>query len=158
MKVGANPATANGKKGEKLKNPKPQLALDSAFKKTRSGLERYMERPGRGAKAKKGDTIQVHYEGWLAKDYKMFDSSRKKHKTFELTLGEGSVIDGWEEGMLGVRKGSKLQLKIPAKLAYGRSGAPAAGVPKNADLIFKVEVMKIIPPKEVKPKRGHRIA
>ena len=124
-------------------NEAPQLALDQAFKKTRSGLQIYVEKVGKGQKIQTGSQLQVHYEGWLAQDFTLFDSSRLKGRPFEYTHGEGMVIDGWEEALVEVRQGAKLQLKIPAKLAYGEFGMPQGGIPANADLIFKVEVVKV---------------
>lgn len=142
MQVGKAGSSANP--DAKKVHKKPQLAVDSAFKKSRSGLSMYTEKYGSGKKAEKGDKIIVHYEGWLAKDYKLFDSSREKRKPFEFVLGEGQVIAGWEEAIEGVRAGSKLQLKIPAKIAYGALGNPGAGIPANADLIFKVQVVRVV--------------
>lgn len=123
-------------------NKKPTLAADSAFKKDFSGLEIYTEKYGSGAKIEKGSKVSVHYEGWLAKDYKLFDSSRQKRRPFEFELGKGAVIAGWEKAMEGVRVGSKLQLKIPAHLAYGALGTPGGNIPPHADLIFKVQVLR----------------
>lgn len=141
MRVENTGASAQG--AQKPANKKPQLALDVAFKKSRSGLQVYVEKYGSGTKVEKGDKVSVHYEGWLAEDYTMFDSSRKKRRPFEFTLGEGQVIAGWEEALEGARAGSVLQLKIPSNLAYGASGFSGAGIPPNADLIFKVQVIKV---------------
>ncbi len=128
---------------QKTENKKPQLALDAAFKKTRSGLQVYTEKYGSGTKVENGKNVVVHYEGWLAEDFTLFDSSRQKRRPFEFVLGKGQVIAGWEEALEGVRVGSVLQLKIPANLAYGASGHPGAGIPANADLIFKVQVLRV---------------
>ena len=125
-------------------NKRPQLALDVAFKTGSSGIQIYVERPGHGDKSKDGSHIKVHYEGWLEKDFLMFDSSRAKRRPFEFDLGKGSVIDGWDLALKDVREGTKLQIKIPAKLAYGGLGASSMGIPPNANLIFKVEVLKVI--------------
>lgn len=73
----------------------------------------------------------------------MFDSSRAKRRPFEFDLGKGSVIDGWDLALKDVREGTKLQIKIPARLAYGSQGASSMGIPPNANLIFKVEVLKV---------------
>jgi len=73
----------------------------------------------------------------------MFDSSRTKRRPFEFDLGKGNVITGWDEALKGVREGTKLQIIVPAKLAYGRQGVSSMGIPPNADLIFKIEVIKI---------------
>ena len=124
-------------------NKRPQLALDAAFKQTGSGVDIYIERHGHGKKSVEGSQLKVHYEGWLAEDYKMFDSSRAKRRPFEFELGKGSVIAGWEIALKDVRQGTKMQIKIPAKLAYGSQGVSSMGIPQNADLIFKVEVLKV---------------
>lgn len=121
---------------------KPSLALDVAFKKLRSGVEIYTEKYGQGKSLQKGDQVKVHYEGWLAKDHQLFDSSRQKKKAYEFTLGKGEVIRGWDQALEGVKIGSKIQLKIPAKLAYGATGVASLGIPPYADLIFKVEVLR----------------
>ena len=124
-------------------NKRPQLALDTAFKQTGSGVEIYIERHGHGKKSVEGSQLKVHYEGWLAEDYKMFDSSRAKRRPFEFELGKGTVIAGWDIALKDVRQGTKMQIKIPAKLAYGSQGVSSMGIPQNADLIFKVEVLKV---------------
>ncbi len=124
-------------------NKRPQLALDPAFKKTDSGIDIYIERHGQGEKSVEGSRLKVHYEGWLAEDYKMFDSSRLKRVPFEFELGKGKVISGWDKALKDVRQGTKMQIKIPAKLAYGKHGVTSMGIPPNADLIFKVEVLKV---------------
>lgn len=127
---------------QKPVNKKPILALDAAYKKKKSGLEVYFEKYGSGDKTEKGKKVTVHYEGWLAEDFTLFDSSRQKRRPFDFVLGEGQVIAGWEEALEGVRVGSVLQLKIPSNLGYGASGNPGAKIPANADLIFKVQVIR----------------
>tara|TARA_B100000579_G_C22842396_1_gene862350 strand:- start:2834 stop:3259 length:426 start_codon:yes stop_codon:yes gene_type:complete len=122
---------------------RPQLALDTTFKTIGSGVEIYIERHGHGKKSVDGSQLKVHYEGWLAENYKMFDSSRAKRSPFEFELGKGTVIKGWDIALKNVRQGTKMQIKIPAKLAYGRQGVTSMGIPTNADLIFKVEVLKV---------------
>ena len=141
MKVGT--ATQVLPKGEAVKNKRPPLAIDQAFKTLRSGLRLYVERPGDGPKITPGSKVKVHYEGWLAEDYSLFDSSRTKRRPFEFKQGAGVVIKGWEEGLEGIRAGTKIQLVIPAKMAYGEKGVPGMGIPENAELIFKVEVLKV---------------
>ena len=140
MKISTS--SANQQQDPKI-NKRPQLALDTAFKQTRSGVEIYIERPGHGKKSVEGSQLKVHYEGWLTEDYKMFDSSRAKRLPFEFELGKGTVIAGWDIALKDVRQGTKIQIKIPAKLAYGRQGVTSMGIPPNADLIFKVEVLKV---------------
>ena len=152
MKVGSGAGHAGG---EKKIHPKPKLALDTAFKKERSGLQTYVEQYGKGHKAKKGDTIVVHYEGFLAEDNKMFDSSLKKKKPFTFELGKGAVIEGWDKAMIDAKKGTKLQLKIPADMAYGLRGVKSLGIPANADLVFKVTVISVEPAEQASDKRRY---
>ena len=140
MKIGTS--SANQQQTPKT-NKRPQLALDAAFKQTGSGVDIYIERHGHGKKSVEGSQLKVHYEGWLAEDYKMFDSSRAKRRPFEFELGKGTVIAGWDIALKDVRQGTKMQIKIPAKLAYGSQGVSSMGIPQNADLIFKVEVLKV---------------
>jgi len=140
MKISTS--SANQQQPAKI-NKRPQLALDTAFKRTGSGVEIYIERHGHGKKSVEGSQLKVHYEGWLAEDYKMFDSSRTKRRPFEFELGKGTVIAGWDIALKDVRQGTKMQIKIPAKLAYGSQGVSSMGIPQNADLIFKVEVLKV---------------
>ena len=140
MKVATS--TAAYQQSKKI-NKRPQLALDVAFKTDSSGIQVYVERPGHGTKTQNGSHLKVHYEGWLAKDFTMFDSSRDKRRPFVFDLGKGSVIDGWDIALKDVRQGTKMQIKIPSRLAYGSQGVPSMGIPPNADLIFKVEVLKV---------------
>ncbi|MCH2284189.1 MAG: FKBP-type peptidyl-prolyl cis-trans isomerase [SAR324 cluster bacterium] len=140
MKISTS--SANQQQTTKI-NKRPQLALDAAFKRTGSGVEIYIERHGHGKKSVEGSHLKVHYEGWLAEDYKMFDSSRAKRRPFEVELGKGTVIASWDLALKDVRQGTKMQIKIPAKLAYGSPGVSSMGIPQNADLIFKVEVLKV---------------
>jgi len=140
MKISTS--SANQQQTTKI-NKRPQLALDAAFKRTGSGVEIYIERHGHGKKSVEGSQLKVHYEGWLAEDYKMFDSSRAKRRPFEFELGKGTVIAGWDIALKDVRQGTKMQIKIPARLAYRSQGVSSMGIPQNADLIFKVEVLKV---------------
>src|SRR4051812_26473364 len=87
--------------------------------KTDSGLQYQDLKVGKGDEAKKGDTVEVHYTGWLAKGGKKFDSSVDRSRTFKFKLGAGKVIKGWDEGVAGMKVGGKRKLIIPAKLAYG---------------------------------------
>ena len=124
-------------------NKRPQLAIDEAFKPGKSGIKIYVERPGHGEKTKEGSLVKVHYEGWLAENFNLFDSSRSKRRPFEFELGKGNLIKGWEIALEGIRQGTKMQIKIPSNLAYGAQGVPSLGIPANADLIFKIEVLKV---------------
>jgi FKBP-type peptidyl-prolyl cis-trans isomerase len=107
-----------------------------------SGLSYQDLKEGKGPAAKKGDTVEVHYTGWLAKGGKKFDSSKDRGEPFSFQLGAGKVIKGWDEGVAGMKVGTKRKLMIPAKLGYGARGAGAA-IPPDADLVFEVELLKI---------------
>jgi FKBP-type peptidyl-prolyl cis-trans isomerase len=96
---------------------------------------------GSGPESKNGDTLVVHYVGTL-QDGTKFDSSRDRGTPFSFTLGEGKVIRGWEEGMLGMKAGGKRTLVIPPELGYGAYGAGAI-IPPNATLTFEVELLEI---------------
>jgi FKBP-type peptidyl-prolyl cis-trans isomerase FkpA len=95
---------------------------------------------GDGQEAKIGDTVSVHYTGWLL-DGTKFDSSHDRNQPFEFTIGEGRVIRGWDEGLPGMRPGGKRQLTIPPDMAYGPTGT--GSIPPNATLIFEVELLEI---------------
>lgn len=109
--------------------------------KTDSGLQYQELKEGTGDAAKKGDTVEVHYTGWL-KNGKKFDSSLDRGQPFSFKLGAGMVIKGWDEGVQGIKVGGKRKLMIPPELGYGKKGAGDA-IPPDADLIFEVELLKI---------------
>jgi len=104
-----------------------------------SGL-RYLEHiAGDGEITKVGNTVSVHYSGFLANGTK-FDSSHDRGQPFSFTLGDYRVIKGWEEGLLNMRKGAKRTLIIPPALGYGEKGAGSV-IPPNATLMFEVELV-----------------
>lgn len=96
---------------------------------------------GSGPAVKSGDTVVVHYVGRLA-DGKTFDSSKPRGAPFEFTVAGGMVIRGWDQGLIGMRKGGLRRLVIPPDEAYGEKGAPPV-VPPNATLRFEVELLQI---------------
>ena len=108
---------------------------------TDSGLKYSDLKVGTGDTAKKGDTVEVHYTGWL-KNGKKFDSSLDRGKPFSFQLGAGRVIKGWDEGVAGMKVGGKRKLIIPAKLAYGERGAGGV-IPPNATLLFEVQLLDL---------------
>ncbi|HYD48318.1 MAG TPA: FKBP-type peptidyl-prolyl cis-trans isomerase [Terriglobales bacterium] len=112
---------------------------------TASGLQYEDTTAGTGDEAKSGRTCQMHYTGWLwvegAKG-KKFDSSHDRRSPFSFRLGAGEVIQGWDEGVAGLKVGGKRTLIIPAELGYGRHGAGGV-IPPNATLLFEVELLGV---------------
>jgi FKBP-type peptidyl-prolyl cis-trans isomerase FkpA len=109
--------------------------------KTASGLKYIDLKEGEGVSVKRGDTVEVHYTGWLT-DGKKFDSSFDRNMPFSFQLGGGKVIKGWDEGVAGMKVGGKRKLTIPPDLGYGKRGAGGV-IPPDAMLIFEVELLKI---------------
>ncbi|MBI1745281.1 MAG: FKBP-type peptidyl-prolyl cis-trans isomerase [Acidobacteria bacterium] len=107
---------------------------------TSSGLKYVEVSEGKGAVAKAGDTIEVHYTGRF-QDGKKFDSSADRNQPFTFKLGTGQVIKGWDEGVAGMKIGGKRKLIIPYQLAYGERGRGT--IPPKAELTFDVELLKI---------------
>ena len=94
---------------------------------------------GSGDTAAAGQSVSVHYTGWLT-DGQKFDSSLDRNDPFEFRLGAGQVISGWDQGVAGMRVGGKRTLLIPAALGYGAEGA-GGDIPPNASLVFDVELL-----------------
>ncbi len=107
-----------------------------------SGLKYEDVTIGTGPEAKVGDRVTVHYTGRLASNGKQFDSSVGRDP-FSVTLGGRQVIQGWEQGIPGMKVGGKRKLMIPSHLGYGAQGTPDGTIPPNADLEFDVELLKI---------------
>jgi peptidyl-prolyl cis-trans isomerase A (cyclophilin A) len=109
--------------------------------KTASGLRYVIEKEGTGPNPQKGQTVSVHYAGYLM-DGTKFDSSYDRNEPIEFPLGMGNVIAGWDEGIALLKKGGKAKLIIPSNLAYGERGAGGV-IPPNATLVFDVELVDI---------------
>jgi tRNA A-37 threonylcarbamoyl transferase component Bud32 len=122
---------------------KPKIKVVKVVKLP-SGLKYVDLKEGTGAKAQKGDLVEVHYTGWLyvdGKAGKQFDSSVER-APFSFRLGDGKVIKGWEEGVVFMKVGGKRKLIIPPDLGYGKRGA-GNDIPPDATLLFEVELLKI---------------
>jgi peptidylprolyl isomerase len=99
---------------------------------------------GKGAEVKEGDKVAVQYVGVLFDGAKQFDSSWDRgKKPFEFTVGQSQVIQGWDQGIPGMKVGGRRVLVIPSDLAYGAQGSPPK-IPANAPLVFVVDLKKIL--------------
>lgn len=96
---------------------------------------------GSGREAVAGDTVEVHYVGVLSADGTEFDNSYDRGTAFPVTIGLGQVIEGWDQGLVGVQAGGRYQFDIPAELAYGDAERP--GIPANSPLTFVVDIMSV---------------
>ena len=107
---------------------------------TDSGLGIVDLKIGAGDEARAGMRVTVHYVGKL-QDGRMFDSSRERGRPFRFELGDGMVIEGWDEGVVGMRVGGLRRLIIPPQLGYGERGQPP--IPPNAILEFEIELLDV---------------
>ena len=96
---------------------------------------------GTGATVKAGDCLQVKYYGTLAKDGTVFDENFDKPTGFQFPLGGGSVIQGWDKGLVGAKVGATRRLVIPSDLAYGNQAN--SSIPANSDLVFVVKILGV---------------
>lgn len=125
----------------------PSREDDALSKTTITKLESTDLKAGSGAEAREGRRVSVHYTGWLyhptKPDHKgrQFDSSRGRGQPYDLTIGAGEVIPGWEEGLVGMKAGGQRRLVIPPSMAYGRRGQ--GDIPPDATLVFDLELMAV---------------
>ncbi len=119
----------------------PQVVAAADFTETDSGLKYHDFETGDGTQPQSGDTVALHYTGWL-EDGTKFDSSLDRGQPFAFVLGQGQVIAGWDEGVATMSVGTKRQLVIPPELGYGERGAGGV-IPPGATLIFEVELLSI---------------
>ncbi len=114
---------------------------------------------GEGAEAQAGQTVIVHYTGWLFDESapenkgKKFDSSLDRNDPFDFPLGEGHVIEGWDVGVQGMKVGGQRTLIIPAEMGYGAQGA-GDDIPPNATLLFEVKLLNVIRTEIIEIKKG----
>jgi peptidyl-prolyl cis-trans isomerase A (cyclophilin A) len=144
----AKKAFVAGLKQQQDKDAKANAALDEKLKahvgnatKTASGLYYEITEAGSGAKPKKGQTVSVHYAGYLLNGQK-FDSSFDRNQPIQVAIGTGQVIAGWDEGIMLLNEGAKAKFIIPPQLGYGAQGAGGV-IPPNATLIFEVQLVKV---------------
>ena len=114
-------------------------------KRSPSGMSYVIKKKGKGPNVVPGNTITVHYEGYLLDDT-VFDSTYKRKQPFKFQIGKGKTINGWEEGLLHFKKGSEGWLLIPSKMAYGPRSIEddEIKIPADAVLIFKIKVVDLV--------------
>ncbi len=121
--------------------PVPYDVKGKTVLKTASGLEYVVVHSGKGTQATAGKMATVHYTGYLL-DGKKFDSSVERGDPFVFPLGQGQVIQGWDEGVALMKEGDKFRFFVPYQLGYGEQGYPPV-IPQKATLVFDVELIKI---------------
>lgn len=121
--------------------PTPYNVQGKDTVKLPSGLQYIMVKEGTGKTAVSGATVAVHYSGYL-EDGSMFDSSVERGEPISFRLGEGRVIQGWEQGIALLKTGSQCRLIIPYQLGYGEQGYPPV-IPAKSTLIFDVELLEV---------------
>ncbi len=134
---GQTPA-ANG--GDMTEGPPPVSEQPIT---TGSGLQFIDIEQGSWDSPEPGQTVVVHYTGWLESDGTKFDSSLDRGTPFSFIIGRGRVIKGWDEGLATMQIGGKRRLIIPPDLAYGEAGAAGGAIPPKATLIFDVELLEV---------------
>lgn len=121
--------------------PKPFVIKPKQTIVSASGLEYTIIEQGKGLKAERGKTVEVHYTGFL-ENGDIFDSSVLRGQPITFRLGAGMVIPGWDEGVAYLNAGGKALLSIPYQIAYGENGRPPL-IPPKAKLIFNVELISV---------------
>ncbi|MEX0772857.1 MAG: FKBP-type peptidyl-prolyl cis-trans isomerase [Balneolales bacterium] len=122
--------------------PEPWGYDENDVETKESGLQYVIQEDGDGEQPEEGNTISVHYSGYLD-DGTLFDSSYNRDKPLDFPVGTGRVIPGWDEGLMDMKVGEKRTLIIPSDLAYGETGSGET-IPPNATLIFDVELLEIL--------------
>ena len=121
--------------------PRPEATPAGREVVTSTGLRYIDEKLGNGAEASPGKTVEVLYTGWL-EDNTQFDSSQDPGHPFRFRIGIDEVIQGWHEGITGMKAGGRRRLIIPPELGYGSQGAGRV-VPGNATLVFEIELLAV---------------
>jgi len=137
-KTTAPSVTANATAAQTGGGPPPVSSQPTV---TASGLKIIEIKVGTGDEAQKGQTVSVHYTGWLA-DGTKFDSSLDRGQPLSFVLGAGQMIPGFDEGVAGMKVGGERRLILPPGLAYGAQGRPPK-IPANSELTFDVQLVSL---------------
>lgn len=116
----------------------PPRAGETGQIPTTTGLSFTIVKMGTGEPVKSGQKVKAHYTGWLM-DGTKFDSSLDRGEPFEVVIGVGQVIKGWDQAIVGMKDGEIRRLYIPPNLAYGEKGI--GPIPPNSTLVFEVEML-----------------
>ena len=136
------PSTIDPNTPTTIAPPKPEVSIPAALP---TELKVTTITEGTGEPAKVGDSMDVHYIGYLSADGTVFDNSYDRGSPLQLTLGAGRVIEGWDQGLVGLKVGGRYEIDIPAALAYGDTGS--GDIIKPGDPIsFIVDIMAVTPP------------
>lgn len=124
---------------------------------TASGMYFISKKQGSGQQAEAGKTVKVHYKGMLldgtyfdtsvkeaAQEQGLYDERREPYAPFEFPLGQGRVIQGWDEGIAMLKEGGEATLIIPSNLAYGANPRPGGPIKPYSTLIFEVELIEVV--------------
>jgi FKBP-type peptidyl-prolyl cis-trans isomerase len=130
--------TASTPKSPSPLSKKPAVAVPSGAAPTKLVVKDLIK--GTGPAAKSGSQLTVNYVGMLYKGGTEFDSSWKRNQPFPFQLGQGAVIKGWDQGLVGMKVGGRRELIIPPDLAYGKAGSPPT-IPPNSTLVFVVDLL-----------------
>jgi peptidylprolyl isomerase len=133
-------ATPEGSKDLKQTDKKPLIAKPKGDPPKKLVIKDIVK--GKGKTAKKGDEVSVQYAGVAFSTGEEFDASWNRGEPFTFTLGEGSVIKGWDRGVVGMKVGGRRQLTIPSDLAYGPAGQPPSIGPDET-LVFVIDLLKV---------------
>jgi peptidylprolyl isomerase len=128
--------------GRGLKDTSTKPAIEKPTGSPPRRLEKEDIVKGKGAPARRGDNVTVHYVGVSFSTGEQFDASWDRGQPFSFRLGAGDVIAGWDRGVVGMREGGRRRLVIPPELAYGAQGNPPAIAP-NETLIFVIDLVKV---------------
>ena len=126
---------------EPTPSARPEKSAEPTFEAPKELIKEDVK-VGDGPEAETGDEVKVHYTGRLLKTNAKFDSSLDRKDPFTFKLGEGAVIKGWDQGVVGMKVGGKRTLIIPPELGYGSRGAGGV-IPPNATLVFDVELLGV---------------
>jgi peptidylprolyl isomerase len=128
-------------KADSEENSETQNPLEENAAQAQVQVEILEEGNEDGKVVETGDTVKVHYIGQL-EDGTVFDQNTADDEPYQFTVGEGGVIQGWDENLVGMRVGEKRKLVIPPEYGYGAQERP--GIPANSTLIFEVELVEIV--------------